>query len=226
MKKITAIILVSLLFALLFLNMFDGQFDFNKMSVSDVDGSYYTENPTSANMVTSVVVDYRSFDTLGEVTVLFVSSLAVAFILGGLSTRVKSLHSQSFILKVGTDVLYGLILLYGVFMFVHGHLTPGGGFPGGALIGAAMLLKYVSDDSYRAKISAFKALEGTMGSIYVLLGITGILVGNYFLENILDTGTLGNLVSGGLIPIVYVLIGLKVGSELTGIFDHFMNEEV
>lgn len=226
MKKITAIILVSLLFVLLFMNMFDSDFNFNKMDQSIVDGQYYTENPTSANMVTSVVVDYRSFDTLGEVTVLFVSSLGVAFILGGLSTRIKFKHTQSFILKVGTDLLFGMIILLGAYMFIHGHLTPGGGFPGGALIGAAFLLKYIGDDSYRAKISAFKALEGTMGSIYVLIGIIGILAGNYFLENILDLGTLGNLVSGGLIPIIYVLIGLKVGSELTGIFDHFVNEEV
>lgn len=226
MKKITAIILVSLLFVLLFMNMFDSSLNFNKLEQSDVDGQYYTENPTSANMVTSVVVDYRSFDTLGEVTVLFVSSLGVAFILGGLTDRIKFKHSQSFILKTGTDLLFGMIILLGVYMFIHGHLTPGGGFPGGALIGAAFLLKYIGDDTYRAKISAFKALEGTMGSIYVLIGIIGILVGNYFLENILDLGTLGDLISGGLIPIIYVLIGLKVGSELTGIFDHFVNEEV
>lgn len=226
MKKIIAIILVSLLFVLLFMNMFDSEMNFNKMDQSEVDGQFYTENPTVSNMVTSVVVDYRSFDTLGEVTVLFVSSLGVAFILGGLQTRIKFKHSQSFILKAGTDILFGMIILLGAYMFIHGHLTPGGGFPGGALIGAAFLLKYIGDDTFRANISAFKALEGTMGSIYVLLGIIGILTGNYFLQNILDLGTLGNLISGGLIPIVYILIGLKVGSELTGIFDQFVNEEV
>jgi len=226
MKKLTAIILVSILFVLLFINMFNGSLNFDKISERDADGNYYTEQPTSANMVTSVVVDYRSFDTLGEVTVLFVSSLGVAFVLGGLTTRVKSNHSQSFILKVGVDVLFSLIILVGAYIFIHGHLTPGGGFPGGALIGAALLLKYVSNDTYRANIKGFKALEGTMGSIYVLLGLLGIVTGSFFLENILDIGTIGNLISGGLIPIIYVLIGLKVGSELTGIFDHFMNEEV
>lgn len=226
MKKITAILLVTAIFALLMLNFFGNSLSFDKMDLNQVDGRYYIEEPITSNMVTGIVVDYRSFDTLGEVTVLFVSSLGVAFILGGLTKRVKSSEKSGFILRVGTRVVFGFILVFGAYMFIHGHLTPGGGFPGGSLIGGALLLLYLSDDTYRAKLQTFKVLEGTMGSLYVLLGIAGLLAGNYFLENFLDLGTLGNLFSGGLIPIVYVLIGLKVGSELTGIFDHFMNEEV
>lgn len=226
MRKLIAIILVSFMFVLLFINMFDKSLDFNKIDIEETDGRHYVENPITSNMVTSVVVDFRSFDTLGEVTVLFVSSLGVAFIFGGLSTRLSFKHESSFFLRVGTKLLFGMIILIGSFMFIHGHLTPGGGFPGGALIAAAMLLKYLSDDTYRSNISGFKALEGTMGSIYVLLGIIGILLGDYFLENIVDLGTIGDLISGGLIPIIYILIGLKVGSELTGIFDHFIHEEV
>jgi len=226
MKKITAIILVLLLFVLLMMNFFDGSLEFNKMALEQMDGRYYVEQPITPNMVTAIVVDYRSFDTLGEVTVLFVSSLGVAFILGGLTHRVKFLEKPGFILQAGTRLVFGFILIFGVYMFLHGHLTPGGGFPGGALLGGAFLLLYLGDDQYRAKLHAFKVLEGTMGSLYILLGVSGLLVGNYFLENYLDLGTFGNLISGGIIPIVYVLIGLKVGSELTGIFDHFMNEEV
>ncbi len=111
-------------------------------------------------------------------------------------------------------------------MIIHGHLTPGGGFPGGALIGAAVLLKYISDDAFRAKMVGFRILEGTAGSVYVLIGMAGILFGSYFLENVLDTGKIGALFSGGLIPGIYILIGLKVGSELVGILDRFMKEEV
>lgn len=226
MKKIAAVVLVSIIFALLMLNFFDGGIEFNKMALDQVDGRYYVEQPLTSNMVTGIVVDYRGFDTLGEVTVLFVSSLGVAFVLGGLTKRVKFAQKPSFILQVGTRMVFGFILVFGVYMFLHGHLTPGGGFPGGALLGGAFLLLYLGDDSYRAKLQGLKVLEGTMGSLYVLFGAFGLLVGNYFLENFLDLGTLGNLISGGIIPIIYVLIGLKVGSELTGIFDHFMNEEV
>lgn len=226
MKKVLSGLLVLILFGFLFLNMFDGSMDFNKMDLQDVDGAYYSQEPIVSNMVTGVVVDYRSFDTLGEVTVLFVSSLGVAFILGGLSGLIEFKHKDSFFLSVGSKVLFPIIVLIGVFMFVHGHLTPGGGFPGGALIAGAMLLLYMSSKDFRANMKGFKVLEGSMGSIYVLIGIIGILVGSYFLENVLEIGQLGNLLSGGLIPIVYILIGLKVGSELTGIFDYFMKEEV
>ncbi len=226
MKKVLSGLLVLILFGFLFLNMFDGSMDFNKMDLQDVDGAYYSQEPIVSNMVTGVVVDYRSFDTLGEVTVLFVSSLGVAFILGGLSGLIEFKHKDSFFLLVGSKVLFPIIVLIGVFMFVHGHLTPGGGFPGGALIAGAMLLLYMSSKDFRANMKGFKVLEGSMGSIYVLIGIVGILAGSYFLENVLEIGQLGNLLSGGLIPIVYILIGLKVGSELTGIFDYFMKEEV
>ncbi len=226
MKKILSGLLLLLLFGLLYINMFDASIEFNKMDLDEVDGSYYSQEPLVSNLVTGIVVDYRSFDTLGEVTVLFVSSLGVAFIMGGLKGPVEFKYKDSFFLLVGSKVLFPIIVLIGVFMFVHGHLTPGGGFPGGALIAGAMLLLYMSNKDFRANMRGFKALEGSMGSIYVLLGIVGILSGTYFLENILDIGQLGDLFSGGLIPIIYILIGLKVGSELTGIFDYFMKEEV
>jgi multicomponent Na+:H+ antiporter subunit B len=44
--------------------------------------------------------------------------------------------------------------------------------------------------------------------------------------NFLPTGTVGNLLSAGIIPVVYVIIGLKVGSEITGIVADMFNEEV
>ena len=226
MKKLISAILVLAVFGLRLVNLFGVSLEFDKMDLQEVDGAYYAAEPVVSIMVTGIVVDFRSFDTLGEVTVLFVSSLGVAFILGGLTTMVEFKYDDSFFLRVGSKVLFPIIVLIGVFMFVHGHLTPGGGFPGGALIAGAMLLMYMSNGAFRANMKNFKVLEGTMGAIYVLLGALGLLLGSYFLENVLPLGELGDLLSGGLIPVVYVLIGLKVGSELTGIFDYFMKEEV
>ena len=47
----------------------------------------------------------------------------------------------------------------------------------------------------------------------------------YFLQNFLPSGTVGEILSAGIIPIIYVLIGLKVGSEISGIVDNFLTEE-
>jgi multicomponent Na+:H+ antiporter subunit B len=180
-----------------------------------------------ANIVTSIVADYRSFDTLGEVTVLFVSSLGVALLLGsGLKERIPLNFKPNFMLKVGSRALFAIILMTGVYVIVHGHLTPGGGFPGGTMIASSVLLLYLADDTFRTKIKGFKVLESIAGSLYVLIGIAGLVLFDYFLVNFLDNGVLGELFSSGIIPIVYVLIGLKVGSEISGIIDNFLTEEV
>ena len=53
-----------------------------------------------------------------------------------------------------------------------------------------------------------------------------MIIGGYFLMNFLPTGIVGTIFSAGLIPIIYVLIGLKVGSEIAGIVDSFLTVEV
>lgn len=181
----------------------------------------------SANIVTSVIANYRSFDTLGEVTVLFISSLGVALLLASNDKkRLKLNYEPNFMQRVGSKALFGIIILVGVSMAMHGHLTPGGGFPGGAMIAAAMLLLYISNDEFRVKMNSFKLLEGLMGSLYVIIGLVGLFSANYFLVNVFDTGIVGQLLSGGIVPIIYVIVGLKVGSELTSVIDDFMSEEV
>ncbi|SHE76932.1 Membrane bound protein complex subunit mbxF [Marinitoga hydrogenitolerans DSM 16785] len=178
----------------------------------------------SANMVTSIVVNYRSFDTLGEVTVLFVSALGVGLLLSG-NTRMKFKTPPNFILKTAVRIISGIILITGVYIFIHGHLTPGGGFPGGSMIASAVLLFYLSDDEFRTKVKAFKVLEGTAGSLYLIFGLLGISLGGYFLYNFLPTGTVGELFSAGIVPIIYIFVGLKVGSELSNLISDFLSEE-
>ncbi|MDD3477717.1 MAG: Na(+)/H(+) antiporter subunit B [Candidatus Izemoplasmatales bacterium] len=180
----------------------------------------------AANLVTSIVVDYRSFDTLGEVTVLFISSLGVALLLGvaGKQKRLALNFKPNFMLRVGSRALFGIILMTGVYVILHGHLTPGGGFPGGAMIASSILLLYLADDEFRTKVKGFKVLESVAGSLYVIVGLLGLVLATYFLQNFLPTGTVGDLFSAGVLPIVYVLIGLKVGSEISGIIDHFLTE--
>ena len=179
-----------------------------------------------ANMITAIVADYRSFDTLGEVTVLFVSSLGVALLLGAAKQKRMELNfTPNFMLRVGSRALFGIILMTGVYVTIHGHLTPGGGFPGGTMIASSILLLYLADDTFRTKVKGFKVLESIAGSLYIIIGLIGLFVADYFLVNFLDNGIVGTLFSAGIIPIVYVLIGLKVGSEISGVIDNFLTEE-
>jgi multicomponent Na+:H+ antiporter subunit B len=60
----------------------------------------------------------------------------------------------------------------------------------------------------------------------VVIGLLGLALGGYFLYNFLPTGTVGEVISSGVIPVVYILIGLKVGSEISGIVSGFVTKEV
>jgi len=227
MKRIVALLLVVVLGYFIYTSLYtDGtnmkQSDNRRTDISEsyINKSVTEENQSvtymeskdledgSANIVTSIVADYRSFDTLGEVTVLFLASIGVAVVLAGFSKKYQ--------FKMKTNYI----------MFTHGHLSPGGGFPGGSIIGASILLMYLSEEGFRAKMQSFKWMESLAGTLYVLIGIAGLFVATYFLENFLPTGVVGELLSAGIIPIVYVLIGLKVGSEVSGIIDQFLTEEV
>lgn len=188
-------------------------------------GKTHNAETGSANMVTSIVVNYRSFDTLGEVTVLFLAALGVSILMSGEGKK-RKLRKNGYILKTAARIIFPIMLITGVYIFTHGHLTPGGGFPGGSMIASSFLLLYMADEKFALNLNSFKIVEGTAGTIYVLLGAAGLLVGGYFLLNFLPTGTVGNLFSAGLVPIIYVLIGLKVGSEITGVLSDMMKEEV
>ncbi|MDA3932698.1 MAG: Na(+)/H(+) antiporter subunit B [Tenericutes bacterium] len=204
---------------------------FGEVNLSErISGLYLSETNVeevgSANLVTSIVLGFRTFDTLGEVTVLFISSLGVAFILGGTKQKRLDLKFKpNFMLRVGSNILLVIILITSFYIILHGHLSPGGGFPGGAMIASSVLLLYLADDRFRSNIKGFKVLEGVAGSLFVVIGLLGLVFATAFFANYLPTGIIGNLLSAGIIPILYVLVGLKVGSEIAGIIDNFLTEE-
>jgi len=173
----------------------------------------------SANLVTAVVVTYRGLDTLGEVVILFLAATVLGLLLRehGESTDHPG-NSPSEILCTGAAVLTPLVLLLGVFVFLHGHLTPGGGFQGGAIMAVAALLSLLAQPRRKRARRLLHLVESMSGLTYLALGILGIFWAGGFLDNrILALGTPGQLLSAGAIPLIYVLIGLKVGAELAGI---------
>lgn len=240
MKKLLALLMLTALgfFAVVMVVENDLIADYGQVNLENrVSNNYVYQNSDSvefgvsenletgsANAVTSIVTGYRSFDTLGEVTVLFVSALGISLMMGTSSTWFKR-QKSGFILKTGSKVIMPLIMIAGVYVITHGHLSPGGGFQGGAMIASAVLLMALSDPDFMPNIKAFKLLEGFSGTVYIIIGLLGILLVGSFLQNIDQTGIVGELFSGGFIPIVYLFIGLKVGAELTGIITDFMKEE-
>ena len=244
---------VIVLFALLLYPLATELKPFEKLSpVAEAYASDGPEDLGAANLVTAVIVTYRGLDTLGEVTVLFIATAGVGFLLrreessgeraasdeavaGGAGKEPASSHGveaeslkrpASEILSTGSMFLLPLLLLFGVYIFLHGHLTPGGGFQGGVVIASGMLLLMLSRASQRINHLVLTLLESLSGFSYVLIGTAGIFLAAGFLDNtVLPLGTYGRLLSAGAIPLIYSFIGLKVGTELTNILDTMKEEQ-
>lgn len=179
----------------------------------------------SANLVTSVVVTYRGLDTLGEVAVLFITAAGIGFLI---KNRQKRPHKRkaSEILKSGTSFLLPLIILFAVYIFSHGHLTPGGGFQGGVIITSAIVLVMLSDTAMTLNKTLLSWLESLSGFFFIIMGLLGLILAGGFLDNrFLPLGKFGDLFSAGAIPVIYSLIGLKVGAEIVSIIGNLSGEE-
>ena len=136
------------------------------------------ETLQTANSITAIVVNFRGFDTLGEVTVLFLAATGLASILYRKEEEDKtevervSLPSSSLV-RTGAKILFPLILLLGIYVFVHGHLTPGGGFQGGAIIATGFLLMLITYKHFETNHNVMVWLESLAGLAFVLVGLYG-----------------------------------------------------
>lgn len=159
----------------------------------------------AANMVTAVLADYRGYDTLGEAAVIFTAGLGCLVILasGGarrdLPVAGMSHPFGSIILDAATRALVPVVLLFAVYVLIHGHYSPGGGFQGGVLFGSGLIMMRLvwgpAEPSPRrdSDVPAFGlSLRGSLilacvGILaYVGIGLAAMAFGGAFL----DYGTL------------------------------------
>jgi multicomponent Na+:H+ antiporter subunit B len=225
MRRIIAIILLTTVSLGISLSLAKIPFGTPKTKV----GKYYinegTKETGATNIVTSVVVNYRGFDTLGEVTILFVAAIGLGAVLTtSVRGKTRKIQPASLVLYTGCRLLFPLILVFGAYIFIHGHLTPGGGFQGGAIIASGFLLIYLGCREKRINRIVSNLAESLGGLTFVVIGLLGLVFGNYFLLNFLPKGTANSLFSAGIIPIIYIAIGFKVGLELSSIIDNLIEE--
>jgi len=128
------------------------------------------------NIVTSIVVTFRGLDTLGEVAVLFIAATGIAVLfrrnaINDKKPKQMSKRDSSEILLTGIRFL--------------GHLSPGGGFQGGAVIATVVLLLFLSDSSYKINHKIFGFIESFSGVSYVIIGLLGLILmgADNFLDN-------------------------------------------
>jgi len=106
------------------------------------------------NVVNVILVDFRGFDTLGEISVLAIAAIGIYMMLGGLRLsaperddggRAWSWDSHPLILATFSRLLLPLALLVAVFILLRGHNLPGGGFIAGLIIAVAVILQYLAN---------------------------------------------------------------------------------
>jgi multicomponent Na+:H+ antiporter subunit B len=159
---------------------------------------------------------------LGEVTILFLTAAIIAFFLKPGRTKERDLRINSEIFKTAGKLLVPIMLLLGVYIFMNGHLSPGGGFQGGAVIASAIIVLLLAFPNEPLNAKIFAWLESTSGLVFVLMAALGAAMGAGFLDNaILPLGKFGTLFSAGAIPVIYSFVGLKVGAELSNILNEY-----
>jgi multicomponent Na+:H+ antiporter subunit B len=216
------LILTALVFARVALNYSE------RTELTKLGQHYASQGPQelgAANLVTSVVVTYRGLDTLGEVTVLFISAAGVGLMLRrrrDQATQAPAPTPASELVQTAARLLMPMVFLFGIYVFVNGHLTPGGGFQGGAIIASGVLLLLLALPQTQVSHTLLGFTESLSGFSYVVVGVLGVVLAGGFLDNrIMSLGEYGTLFSAGAIPIIYIFVGLKVGSELSAVLDRF-----
>ena len=183
----------------------------------------------AVNIVAGMILDYRAFDTLGESNVLFIAACSVLILLRISSEKhggdaVAQLEAEAddrmyepkndLILQRIASFLVPLILLFGVYIIMNGHISPGGGFSGGAVMGAGLIL-YLNAFGFKKTerfftFKTFKVVSLCALSFYAVSKAYSFFTGANHLSSFITPGTPGRLFSAGLIPYLNIAVGLVV----------------
>ncbi len=185
----------------------------------------------AVNIVAGMILDYRAFDTLGESHVLFVAACAVLILLRLSKDHEDDERSNARQLAIETDdrmyepkndtilqhiakVLVPIILMYGIYVVMNGHISPGGGFSGGAVMGAGLIL-YLNAFGFKKTerfftFTTFKVISVCSLAFYAFSKMYSFFTGANHLPSIFTPGTPGMLFSAGLIPYLNISVGLVV----------------
>ena len=197
------------------------------------------EETGAVNIVSGMILDYRAFDTLGESHVLFTALICVMILLRIDNKNQRSDYEDYYtvrtdsyfdlssdpVLRLVCAVIIPCILLYGIYILLNGQNSPGGGFSGGAVLGAGMILFSAAFGFDKA--DRFFTLKVSNIITFVSLAFYSFAKGYVFfmgangLENHIPKGTPGAIFSGGMILPLDIAVGCVVGCTMFGFYSLF-----
>ena len=133
------------------------------------------------------------------------------------------MKGMSLIVKKTTQLIAGMIFMYGIYIITHGHLTPGGGFAGGVIIAGALILITLAYGSEFLKLvkkeSGSTIIESLATIMVILIAVSGFIFGTkIFFNNFLPKGIVGHLISAGVLPLYNIFVGIEVAASIFIIF--------
>ena len=191
----------------------------------------------AVNIVTGMILDYRAFDTFGESNVLFIATCTVLILLRSDKKKDKQQaeaeqrREQHYepkddsILQRVTFLLFPIIVIYGIYVILNGHISPGGGFSGGAVIGAGLIL-YANAFGFE-KLNRFftektyKWVSFVSLAFYCMAKSYSFFTGANHLESGIPLGEAGAILSSGLILPLNTCVGLVVACTMYAFYTLF-----
>jgi multicomponent Na+:H+ antiporter subunit B len=192
----------------------------------------------ATDVVTAVNFDYRAFDTMGEEFILFAAVLGLAVILRSLreeheraSHEADSEHQfaeSSSLLRAFGVALIGPTLVIGMYIVTHGAITPGGGFQGGVILAAALLIVFLAGEYLAMRFVAPHAMvefgEAAGAAGYALVGLGGLIFAGVFFKNFVGLGSPAHILSAGTIPISNIAVGIEVAGAFVLLWTEFLDQ--
>jgi multicomponent Na+:H+ antiporter subunit B len=192
------------------------------------------------DVVSAISFDYRGIDTLFEEFILLSAVAGISVLLRPLSDETRKLPEDKapdraipppspavWLLAV---FLGALLVLTGIETVTHGQLTPGGGFQGGVILASAIYVAYLGTNYVTVErfqpAPLLEASDGVGASGYVFIGLLGLLAGASFLSNVVGLGVAGNLISGGTIPLLNLVVGVEVAGGFAILASEFLDQTV
>lgn len=131
----------------------------------------------------------------------------------------EGIHEKNIIVRCGADRILPFALTFGLYIIIYGTVSPGGGFQGGVTVASAILFLYLAYGYDKTTLTVnpevLRINEAIGASIYVILGLSGILTGMNFCRNwLFDNGAVGDVISAGTVTFMGYTVGYKV---LTGV---------
>lgn len=185
------------------------------------------EETGAVNIVTGMILDYRAFDTLGESHVLFIATCTVLILLRRDGEKEQALDEDNdrihepkddVILQTAARILVPPIFLFGIYIILAGHLGPGGGFSGGAVIGAGLILYLNAFGFARTErfftARTYRRMSFCALACYSLAKSYSFYTGANHIESVIPLGTPGAILSGGLILVLNICVGVVVAGTM------------